>query len=470
MAESADPPPARTKISLSSRAKPLSKPAAPSNGTKRSRALLGDDDEETEEYASTDHKITSFGAGASDRDRREKTPPRVIAPLANKDWRAEGQRKRQKSALPGKDVDGDASVDDPDDQIASGQVKAGLQVLHRASPSRSPSAWPEPTPNRSIDDQTNGLASSPPPDSNGKPETDESRALAALTNTQSHQSQIISPRTEDQAFARDYADAPPSPTLAQYDSTPVDGFGAALLRGYLKPGQSLESWKTAQEDAMNASRKGKNAGIERRREGRRPDLLGMGAKEIDIGEQGKGKANGVPKGNQKRGVKREQESYAPVLRRNRITGEIVSEAELQERIQSGGPKMELLLEGPGPDDRRGRDDFEEKDRKDSRRRYDDEEKRDRNGRESERRDRGDGRDREARDRERDRTRKKDRKLRERFDSDDERNRRKRDRYERDRHSKRYRDGSRERQERRRDRSKDEYDRRDRSRDRHGRRR
>ena len=394
----------RTKISLTSnRSKPPPPKPAPANGVKRHHALLAQDEAEDDITSRPQNQtITSFGAGTSDQDTSDKCAPRIIAPLANKDWRVEG-RKRQKSAFPGKDAHDDPTTE-RDDKIESGQVKAGLHVKVRPTPA-SPSPPQSPAPMNVA-----------PPSATNEPVTEEQKALKELTGETTNGGTISPVVTEDDAFRRDYTDAPPSPTLAQYDSTPVDGFGAALLRGYLKPGQSLESWKSAQESAMLRSKRGKGHGVEAKREGKRSDLLGIGAKEVDLGGDAKSKSDF-------RRQKREQEAYLPLMRKNRATGEMLSETELQERLKKQEEAGNLMFEDEQRWEQKRLENGESRDDGDTARRKD--------------RRREDGDDNEYDRRKRDRRRERER------EHDDDRDRRQGRRNSRDRYERRHRERSRD---------------------------
>ena len=309
------------KISISLASRTSTKPTT--NGTKRSHAsLTTEDDDEHTTFNEQSAQITSFGA--DNGIRRAKTPPRVISPLVNRSWRGDRneQRKRQKSGLP---TEARPIAEDEEHKIDAGDKKYGLQILERRRSQTEPSitnGHAEGEENTDTQQKTDGAPV----------RTLEDEALASLKGERSavndsHAIAPVSAGDEDAAFRRDFSSAPAEPTLAEYDSTPVDGYGAALLRGYLEPGQILEKWKEGQEAKMLRSRKGASGkGVEKKREGRRPDLLGMGAKEMDL--PGK-EVNG------REGFKRKQEQkeYAPLARVNKKTGEILSENDFRDRVE-----------------------------------------------------------------------------------------------------------------------------------------
>lgn len=416
-------------FSLSLNSKSASKP--PSSGFpqpattigKRPRAFAGDEDEDEQEHAH--EQITSFGG-----DEAVKQPiQRVIEPLA--DTRAWGSRaKRQKSSLP---VTEQPSADAPAPQEPA-EPKFGLQLASRTrTSSNSPPAEPSTTaqPARTEDDE----------------------ALARLTGQTDGPQASITIATEDEAFDRDVAAASTNPTLDDYSAVPIDGFGAALMRGYLPTGETIESWKTKAATKARASGGSKridkdgNVVVQRRAE-----LLGLGAKELDLG---------VDKSKEKKKPRRQAMEYEPLARRNVKTGQIISEAEYVENVErqgaaESGKGSNGSRRGDDNDERRHRDNDSGRERESDRQR---EHGRDRERRrDDERRDRDRDRDRESkrRDKERDYDGRRDRR---RDDHDDHSARRRRDDRDGDR---RHRD---ERGSDRRHRDERDDDRRQRDRDR-----
>lgn len=431
-------------FSLSSRGPPKptsSARGAVTNATKRPRArLMDDDDDDDDAHEGKAIPITTLGPAT---EQGQKTPPRVIAPLANKDWRGDGQRKRQRSELPGKAGQGGSTANDEADKINAGEKKYGLQIVSRAR-SQSPSTQDD----NKLKDGTR----TPTGEEQASVETRtlEDEALAQLQGEEpsmanSHTIAPVALGDEDAAFRRDYTDAPAEPTLNDYNQTPVDGFGAALLRGYLKPGQSLEKWKEGQEAKIRKNQKGKaTEGIEKRRGGRRPEFLGMGAREMNISGEEKSGNKGFRR-------RPEQEDYVPLARVNRVTGEMLSEAEFQQRLekQAEEDKKEKVItngdtEGEGKEKKRlengdrQRDSSDRADLRRDRRRDDDDyyERRERRRRDDER-DHNSGRD-------RDRHRHRHERYDDRSDSERDRKRReRRDDYYDSRSERRHGDRSRE---------------------------
>ena len=153
----------------------------------------------------------------------------------------------------------------------------------------------------------------------------DQEALEALTVDGAKKSTLILPASsagnkgdvltglinEDEAFRSDVASRPESATLDDYAAVPVEEFGAALLRGM--------GWKEG-----GAIGKGKAQIAKPRDLARRPALLGIGAKEIpgsveELGAWGKAA----------KGKRKVDKTYNPVLLKNSVTGEMLTEEELE---------------------------------------------------------------------------------------------------------------------------------------------
>lgn len=144
---------------------------------------------------------------------------------------------------------------------------------------------------------------------------------------------------EDDRFKADVASRPDVSTLDEYAAIPVDGFGAGLLRGMgWKDGDSVGKRRT--QGTTSAS---KPRVVERR-----PALLGIGAKEVptgvgddELGAWGKGA----------KGKRKTDLTYNPVILKNSVTGEMLTEEELEKK-----KKLELNGNGKGQEDWRERRD------------------------------------------------------------------------------------------------------------------
>lgn len=492
------------------------KPQDPSrslSGTKRPHSLLDSDTQADSTHESTS-TISSFGADLRNGTKEEAKQERVIVGAPNKDWREEARRKRQKSGIPGQQGQQRGGVDP---EMAEQEMKRragpthGLTVMGQgqAQTQSQPDAA-APLPPIANDDVS--APSAPPAPA---PQTADDEALAALLGTHDPSTYTTirppsPPPDEDEAFRADYNNAPRMATLDEYAATPVEGFGAAILRGYLKPGETLEG-RTGLGKKEKSNGQG---GREQRRDAngapvRRPGLLGLGAKAdagagVELGAWGKGGGGG--RGAKGKGGNRGPETaYMPVAMRNKKTGEVVTEEELKRMVEDqsvvdtaaelgrvgrereDGRRRLLLENGDGDSGRgsgrEGRSRRDERDR-DRDREYDSEEderrrrrrkekererrRRDEDGDEDEYRSRrrDDARDRRDDSRHRDRGDPRDRRER-RYDDDDED-------YDRNRREVRRRDRSRDnderersdrRRERKRDSSRDSGNGRDRHRDR-----
>ena len=271
-----------------------------------------------------------------------------------------------------------------------------------------------------------------------KAKTDDELAMQALLGKGSTSAPIIEALTEEEVLKNDLDNAPVEPP--DYDKVGVFDFGAAMLRGM--------GWK----EGMALGRPRGQAVVQPREVKRRAALLGIGAKESPDGvantELGAwGKAD--------KGKSKVKQSYNPVALQNKNTGEILTEEELQAKIEnqkmldkdqrngragrSRSPKRDSDYRSSEKSSRRLRledGDYDRRDKDRSRRGrdsdYDDERDRDRD------RDRRD-RDRKRRDKDRDYDERSHRSSRHGSPSRDDKYKRRKDDYDsrdRDRHSSR----------------------------------
>jgi hypothetical protein len=443
----AAPKPGGFKMSLGGlKGKLGPKAASALKDVKRPRLALGDDDEDD---SNKQQEISGWDAaegGAVDiGGPKEKEQPLVIPALPNRDWRKEAQRKRLAKA-PHTQVRNEVVTEDMEEP----KVQYGLTILKKEEKQENgeeeAAAAAEP-----MEDVKDGLT---------EEQRLEKKAIDALVNGKSGDDDLVIPlHKEEESFLDDVRNAPDAPTLDAYEATPIEGFGAALLRGM--------GWKDS--EAV-----GKNGKPTKPREvKRRPALLGIGAKEeaatgVEIGDF---KAQ---KGKGKKGA----QTYNPVALRNKVTGELITEEELkakleqQDMIPEEKPKKERrkYSDDEEEDERRREkrrersrrdDDCDDSDRrrhKDDRRRddYDSERRRDRDHKDSRRRDKDDGERRREKDDHYDSERRRDKRRDRTRSPEDDRRDKKRERYRsRSRESKRERYRSRSRDSKRRDRR--EYD-------------
>ncbi|KAF2015900.1 hypothetical protein BU24DRAFT_422212 [Aaosphaeria arxii CBS 175.79] len=400
--------------------------------------------------AATGGAIDMNGTAGADA---AKKAPRVIEALPNRNWRADAAMKKKAAAARG---------EQQNQEFEEPEVKFGLQVFEKKDTEEDASAAaPATVVVEKVDD---GLT----------PEQRlDKQAREALQNGRVEDRAVIPHvhMTEEEAFDNDVREAPDAPSLDAYEATPIEGFGAALLRGM--------GWKDGEE--IGAGSKGKGTVAAKPREvKRRPALLGIGAKpEAAVGEEIGAWSGGPGKGKRRK----EEQTYTPVVLRNKHTGEMLTQEELDKKLQAQQLVDDSKEQENKKSERRSKydddDEAEERERRrkkkssssryddnsddnerDSRRRRDDDrrykDRRDRD-RSSSKRDRDDeGRRRDKRrDRSADEDRERDRRRRDRDYSDDERRREKR----RERRDDRSRSPDRDR-ERERDRDADRKRRRD----------
>lgn len=219
--------------------------------------------------------------------------PLVIAPTANRDWRELARRRRgQQYVPPGAaattGADGSAGGLGTRDTINSGPVLIGLQVKQRTVKLESDTVEikeEEESTAMAVDD-----------------ETEDQKALRAVLASADGRTEedgpvidVIRPSEAD-ALKQDVEELPEEATLADYERVPVAQFGAALLRGM--------GWK----EGMAASRKPGRGMVEPYMPEARPALLGIGAKEQEVYDDGSKKAAYK---------KRPDKRYVPVLKKER---------------------------------------------------------------------------------------------------------------------------------------------------------
>ncbi|KAF2134223.1 hypothetical protein P153DRAFT_363200 [Dothidotthia symphoricarpi CBS 119687] len=456
------------KMSLGGlKAKPGLKASLLQKEAKRPRLALGDDEPDD---SIKQQEISGWDAaegGALDASgKTEKKGPRIIPAQSNRNWREEARRKQLARAAP-KQAQNEATVGNMEEP----EVQYGLTIVKKKEEPQEDMTTSTPAESgEPMDiDENDGLTTE---------QRLEKKALDALLNGKSTDEEHVIPvQTEEENLYDDLRDAPDAPTLEAYEATPIEGFGAALLRGM--------GWKDGEGIGRNGT------APKPKEVKRRPALLGIGAKEeaatgVELGEWGiKAKGKG----------KKATQTYNPVTLRNKHTGELITEEELKVKLQNQDmvpeEKPEKARSKYDEDDederrrekrrakrddgdRRRDDDYDserrrDKNRKDDRRRDRESDYHDSDRRRDKRRekDRDDDYDSERRSSKRDgRDSRKDRDRRDRSRSPDDRREKKRDRYRsRSRDSEDRRDKRRERDRRERSRSRDSEDRRKRTRER-----
>ncbi|KAH7401850.1 DExH-box splicing factor binding site-domain-containing protein, partial [Phaeosphaeria sp. MPI-PUGE-AT-0046c] len=300
----AAPKPGGFKMSLGGlKGKVGPKASSASKDTKRPRLALGDDEEDdTNQQQEISGWDAAEGGAVDIAGKKEKEGPRVIPALPNRDWRNDARRKHLSKAPHTQAQNGDVA-----EPVEGGQVQYGLTILKKAS-----------TPTDVAEHPAAAAESAEPMEDVKASLTEEQRleqkAMDALINGKTDDDRVIPLQSEEEAFLDEVRNAPDAPTLDSYEATPIEGFGAALLRGM--------GWKDG--DAV-----GKNGPAQKPKEvKRRAALLGIGAKE----EAGTGVELGDFKGARGKGKKVAQ-AYNPVALRNKVTGEIITEDELKAKLE-----------------------------------------------------------------------------------------------------------------------------------------
>ena len=204
-------------------------------------------------------------------------------------------------------------------------------------------------------------------------QTADEAALSALLHQSHPSSTTIIQQAQGQAFATttasgsgdetlnfrsDVASRPDPATLDEYAAMPVEEFGMALLRGMGKkrrangeviviknPNEPDADDKDKKRDKMKKSRD-PNAGY-----------LGIGAKPVKLANGSAGGEDGLAawgKADMRRNKKGEG-LYTPVMLRDRRTGELISETDLEERRKLAKDKAKTAAKTDGTDEQDWRD-------------------------------------------------------------------------------------------------------------------
>ncbi|KAI9892916.1 MAG: hypothetical protein M1814_001075 [Vezdaea aestivalis] len=314
-------------ITLSKKKPPptVSRPK-PSLSKKR---LHSDSDSEPENIPKAT-AVTGFDlstGGAIDASSRPSKQARVIVGPRNRDWRSEIAKRRagRGKALPHEVERGGRDAE----KARREEGKGGSNDGGDGAPKAFGLVLTKKTESTTMDIQEEEITNQAP----AIEKTDDERALEALTSASGKPASthaIIPTSTGKPAlrgtgpgsgesdtalFRQDISSRPSVSSLQTYEDVPIDGFGAALLRGM--------GWKEGQGVGK------RKAGVEVRKEKeRRPALLGIGAKE------GAG-VPGVELGVWGKKIRGQKEAYTPVVMRDRRTGEIV-----REEVVKNGEKEE----------------------------------------------------------------------------------------------------------------------------------
>ncbi len=347
---SADPPSSSPRplkpISISFGAPKPKGPPAPAP-RKRPHSALADNSDGEDEGQPAAQLVSGFdqsGAVVTNGKKEEKALL-IIQAEKNRDWREESRRKRQKNLLP---AEVQAARSGTYEDLRAAQVErdevskqSGISFVRRDQDGDTTMA--------------EGQNSLQPPEEVAKAiKTEDDKAMEALLGGEK-KSTLVLPvleddrdgykledsayddyANEDDRFKADVASRPDVATLDDYEAIPVDGFGAALMRGMgWKDGGPVGKRNT------QGSTTSKPRIVERR-----PAFLGIGAKEVPTGV-GDGELGAWGKG--AKGRRKADLTYNPVILKNSVTGEMLTEEELEKK------KLELNGKGQEEDWRERRD-------------------------------------------------------------------------------------------------------------------
>ncbi|KAG1740238.1 DExH-box splicing factor binding site-domain-containing protein [Suillus paluster] len=381
------------------------------------------DSSDDEDERLEDELITSFNKFGAQRVNEKKpkpkapTGPLIIPSKSNPDWREAARKRRAgatrfipESAKASTGADGSVGGLGTRDTINSGPELSGIQLANKKVRVG--------TSTTSTDEETTMTVDAEDVQIEIVEETEDQKALRALLAGDMDSAPQIDtipvPPSETDALQQDVAALPDVATAEDYARVPITAFGAAMLRGM--------GWVDGGV-VTSSERAKKNALVEPYLPKSRPALLGIGAKEQEV----------LDDGSKKKKRRGDEKRYIPLVKKESSREESRSGSAVVSRRASRSPERRSGGE------RSKRDDDRERRRDDDRdRRRDDD--RDRSTRENDR-DRRRGRDGDdRRDRDRDDRRRRDDSKRDRERDVDKRRERVRDYDDRDRRRDRDRDG------------------------------
>ena len=266
-------------------------------------------------------------------EKREFQGPLIIKGERNRDWREESRKLRRKNLLPAKV------------QAQQNGQNGGIGVAHveRIEASKTSGIQFVPKDTNSKTRMSNSTGATDKHPLAPTPKTADEEAMDALVSGEKKafvtipaldasqididtndydQDELPDDTDENTRFRDDVSSRPDVATLEDYAAVPVEGYGSALLRGY--------GWEEGKK--IGKQHYGTSSTPEKRNPRiveRRPALLGIGAKEVpggvgdEIGSWGK----------VARGKRKSELTYTPVVMRNSVTGETLSEADLKAKIE-----------------------------------------------------------------------------------------------------------------------------------------
>ena len=314
---------------------------------KRPHSALADHSDGEDEREPAAELVSGFDhAGAVvTNGRKEEKAPLVIQGEKNRDWREESRKKRRKNLLP---AEVQAARSGKYESLKAAQVdrdevskQSGISFVQKdrdgdttmaEGQASKHGAEEKPRAAKTADEEAMEALLG------GEKKSD--LRIPALEDERdgygSEEDDYDNYTNEDDRFKADVASRPDVPTLNDYEATPVEDFALGLLRGMgWKDGGQIGKRRT--QDTTTS----KPRIVERR-----PALLGIGAKEVptgvggdELGAWGKGA----------KGKRKTDMTYNPVILKNLVTGEMLTEEELEKKKKSE-------QEGKGEEDWRERRD------------------------------------------------------------------------------------------------------------------
>ncbi|KXN87345.1 Pre-mRNA-splicing factor spp2 [Leucoagaricus sp. SymC.cos] len=281
--------------------------SAPGSPLARSEAdspyTNGYEDSSDEDDATQDELVTGFdrfGVQRLHEDRnRKKQEPLVIPALKNKDWRELARKRRNAqqyvpiSTKVQTGTDGSVGGLGTRDVIGSGPVLSGLQLHKKAVKIETE----EGTTRQELTEDVKMEEAKEEGVELSEDESARRAILAEASGTVAEEPSIDAiptPISEEDAYKQDVEELPDTASLEDYARVPVEQFGAAMLRGM--------GWR----EGTAASKNGKGP-VQPYLPAARPALLGIGAKEMEVFDDG----------SKKKGPIRPERKYVPVIKRER---------------------------------------------------------------------------------------------------------------------------------------------------------
>jgi hypothetical protein len=240
--------------------------------------------------------LSSFSVNGKKPKAKALTGPLVIPSKPNPDWR-EAARKRRAgaarfipdSAKASTGADGSVGGFGTRDTINSGPQLSGIQFGNKEVKVTTSTTSADEEINMAVEGHVNDIVE----------ETEDQKALRALLagdmDSAPQIDDIPVPPSETDALQQDVVDLPDVATIDDYARVPITAFGAAMLRGM--------GWVDGGA-VTSSERAKKNALVEPYLPKSRPALLGIGAKEQEV----------LDDGSKKKKRRGDEKRYIPLVR------------------------------------------------------------------------------------------------------------------------------------------------------------